>query len=454
MNPVQFLSYRDHDAKVINVNNTYYRLLSHHYKEAYEHFMGSGLYEALVTRNLIISHTEVPTFIQDDSVYKTLLPEQIAFISYPFEWTYAQWIQAAEVFIKINSIALKFGMILKDATPYNFYFQRGSAMLLDTSSFMFYEHGKPWIAYRQFCEAFLGPIALMYYNGEDWTRLLRSKNELHLPFISRQLPFRSWWNLTTTIHIHWHSKFYSTEKKSNESPKGLSREKIDLLLQSFLSTIHKWKNKAETSSHWSKYYAEDLESAQYLPSKEAIIKNWVEEIQPPSILDVGANTGHFTKVLADRTKKMIALEYDPHSVDAITKWIFESKADHVFTVAADITDPIAGTGFMNLETTPLLSRCNATLVLGLALMHHLFFIKRLSFFHIAELFKVVSQKWVIVEFVPEDDQKVIQLKEGAPAYYNSYSEQIFLDAFGTYFHLRKEEIIAKSKRKLFLFEKI
>jgi hypothetical protein len=117
-----------------------------------------------------------------------LEPEWIPVISYPSEWSVSQWKDVIARFLSINLLAIRHGMILKDATPYNFTFHDGKCLLFDTTSFAIYEDGQPWMAYRQFCELMLGPFALMCFSDKHWGRLLNAFIDgWDLPFVSRNL---------------------------------------------------------------------------------------------------------------------------------------------------------------------------------------------------------------------------------------------------------------------------
>ena len=70
--------------------------------------------------------------------------------------------------------ALQHGMSLKDASGYNIQFKDGNAVFIDTLSFEIYNEGKPWIAYRQFCQHFLAPLALMALKDIRLNQLLKS----------------------------------------------------------------------------------------------------------------------------------------------------------------------------------------------------------------------------------------------------------------------------------------
>ncbi len=216
-----YYSYRDADARVIKKKDGWYRYIFNAYKDEYEHLMQSGLYKELIEKDLLINHDEVELDTDDPNVYKLIRPRQIQFQSYPFEWSYTQWRKSILAFLDINLTALKYGMVLKDATPFNFYLINGKSVLLDTSSFMFFKKNDFWIAYRQFCEEFLSPLALMHFNGPQWASVTQTHlRGLPLDFVSKQLSWTTWLNPTCFFHIHLHSRYgnddESTTKKACE----------------------------------------------------------------------------------------------------------------------------------------------------------------------------------------------------------------------------------------------
>ena len=136
--------------------------------------MESGLYDKLVKARLLISHVEVDqTPAEMELAHKILQPERVPFISYPYEWSFSQLKDAALATLSIQRRALKLDMSLKDASAYNIQFVRGKATLIDTLSFEMYKEGQPWVAYRQFCQHFLAPLALMALRDVRLNQLLR-----------------------------------------------------------------------------------------------------------------------------------------------------------------------------------------------------------------------------------------------------------------------------------------
>ena len=168
-------SFRDPSGFLFQTKNTLYRQINKIYQENFDHLIHSGLYQKLVDQNLLISHKEIPNHIniKNPKVYKVIQPTKIPFISYPYEWCFSQLKDAGLLTLKIQKLALQHKMTLKDASNFNLQFLEGRPIFIDTLSFEMYSQGKPWVAYRQFCEHFLAPLALMAHGDIRLGRLLQ-----------------------------------------------------------------------------------------------------------------------------------------------------------------------------------------------------------------------------------------------------------------------------------------
>jgi hypothetical protein len=462
------ISYKDNSARVSKEGDTYYRYISMSYKSEYDHFIKSGLYQKLVQLGVLIEHKEVDFELKIETkekenqkqVYKKLLPTQITFQSYPFEWSYGQWRKAIYSYLKINEIALKYGMILKDASPYNFYFNEGKAILLDTSSFMFYNDGDQWIAYRQFCSEFLSPLALMHYNGEKWSRIsITHLRGFPLDFISKQLPLKSWFNLSCLLHIHFHSKFSneagSTLKFAERSitGKGFSKEKILSLIRSLISTVKKWKKPYLYEDHWANYYKEDIDSSAYLKHKEEIISHWLENIKPTSVLDLGSNTGHFSLLASKYTNQVISIEDADTCVDTIDHLAKNNGIKNIVALKNNLAEPTPNLGALTDEFGSIYKRAKSQMVLCLALVHHLCIKNKLSFDQITSMLSELSEKHIIIEFIPSSDNKVKLLNSTRVFDLSNYSEKEFKKSIQLQFKIEETIQLNGTDRKLFLGKK-
>jgi len=136
-------SFRDPSGFVFTNNRCIYRQVNLSYQEDYDMLMGSGLYYHLTKSGAMISHQEVGNELapNHDLTYKIIQPEQIDFVSYPYEWCFSQLKEAAILTLAIAQRALAYGMRLKDASAYNVQFHKGRAVFIYTLSFETYKEG-------------------------------------------------------------------------------------------------------------------------------------------------------------------------------------------------------------------------------------------------------------------------------------------------------------------------
>lgn len=453
----QPISYKDNKAFVYKKDNKYYRCLFNSYKEEYECLMNSGLYKELLEKDLIISHSELSfdeTINSSEGIFKIIYPEQIAFVSYPYEWTFSQWKDTCITLLSINLIALKYGMILKDATPYNFVFKNNRCILLDTSSFTFYNEGKPWLAYKQFCEEMLSPLLLMKYKGFEWSRLYRTAiTGFSLNFVSTQLPLKSGFNFLSFWHIHLHSFFSKKSSNSQKLSAKNSKEQVVSLQKLLLLKINSLHNNKKHKSNWNNYYQTGIESNKYSTHKKEIVEQWLKAIRPDSLVDLGANTGNFSFIASKFANKVYAVDEDVYCVEELFKISKYNKIQNLTCAVIDIVNPSPGIGWMNEEKLPLLKRLMVETILALAILHHLCISKNLPLNFVAELFYKISTKYLIIEFVPKQDKKVQFLLENREDIFVNYTEENFKKEFSNYFEIVEEIQIDYSLRKLFLCKK-
>lgn len=453
---LQPLSYKDPAGFVLLEESFYYRYINLSYQDNYNHLMNSGLYHELVEKKLLIPHKEVSIPNETSRFYKKILPEQIPFIAYPYEWSFEQWKSAIVTYLKICLIAIKYEMVLRDATPFNLSFHKGGFILLDTLSFGMYEKGMPWIAYRQFCESMLGPLALIRYKDTAWSTMMSSHiNGWQLPFISKHLPLVSYFNITCLIHIHWHSHF--ADKTNAESYKGkrkfLKKEQLAELVQILESDITGWKLEATKKPMWKNYYLNDIESDAYFSKKCATLRNWLQKIAPSIVVDLGSNTGAFSIIASIHAKKVIAVESDSDCIDELFRRIIKENIFNIIPVLSDITQPAPGLGWNNTEKAALLERIECDCLLALAVVHHLRITKNIPMELIAQCFAQITTAYLIVEFVPETDDKVQCMFRNRGEIFADYNENNFIKSFGKYFTLKELIPCNPSKRKLFLWHK-
>ena len=435
-------SFRDPSAFVFTENGRVYRHIGPLYREAYEMLMSSGLYASLTSKGWLICHEE--SQVSSEGAYKVIMPVQIPFINYPYEWSFSQLRDSALLTLRIQRESMRHGMSLKDATGFNIVFGTDGPLFIDTASFEVYDEQRPWVAYRQFCENFLAPLLLASYLGSGMLgMLLQYPDGVPIALASRLLPFRSRFRLLSLLHIH----LQKTVSASTASPKtAFSRDKLMRIIDHLENGIGKLDT-PEGSSHWSQYYQETVLPGEYLEEKKKAVAHLTRELTPERVVDLGANTGEFAECFTGAGRTVIAADVDRLCTDRIY-----TTRRSVIPITADLMYPSPALGWMNRERRPLTERLDADLVLALALVHHLCISRNLPLPMLAEGLSRIG-RYLLIEFVPKDDPKVLTMLAHRRDIFDRYSEEHFRNAFDAYFILNSEAPLPGSGRKLFLYER-
>ncbi|NTW43066.1 MAG: SAM-dependent methyltransferase, partial [Anaerolineaceae bacterium] len=238
-------SFRDPSGFIFKRDGEIYRQINQFYQQDYDFFLSSGLMQELIKRKMLLPYTEVEISPYNSELhYKTIKPEQIDFISYPYEWAFSQYRDAAIQTLRILKIALQFGMVLKDASAYNIQFVGNHPVLMDTLSFARYQEGKPWVAYRQFCQHFLAPLALMSKVDVNLNKLMLTYIDgIPLDLASKLLPLTSRLNFGISAHIHLHSlalkKYTNEDETRSQKINSFSKNSLIGLIDSLANTVKK-----------------------------------------------------------------------------------------------------------------------------------------------------------------------------------------------------------------------
>jgi len=213
-------SYRDPSGFVFRRNGELFRQVNEGYRADYESLMGGGLFDALKSSGQLIEHEEVnEPFADEQFGWKVIRPRAVGFISYPYEWSFGQLKDAALLTLAVQKQALEHGMSLKDATAFNVQFDRGKPILIDTLSFEKYEEGQPWVAYRQMCQHFLAPLALMSLRDIRLNQLfITNLDGIPLDLASELLPVLSRVKLGLLVNLHLHAKMHRKHASTIEKP--------------------------------------------------------------------------------------------------------------------------------------------------------------------------------------------------------------------------------------------
>lgn len=448
-------SFRDPSGFVFFRDGAIYRQVNVPYKENYDHLVHSGLLQALVDAELLIPHIEADIgYSISEEAYKIIKPEAIPFISYPYEWSFSQLKAAALTTLAIERKSLEYGMLLKDCSAYNIQFKKGKPILIDTLSFEIYQDGRPWVAYRQFCQHFLAPLALMSYTDVRMNQLYRIYIDgIPLSLARKLLPVRTLFSLSLLSHIHLHSRSqeYFSSKALRKGSYKVSRLSLLGLIDSLESAVKKLKWQSERTE-WSNYYEETNYSSESLSHKEELVSDFLEKVNPKIVWDLGANTGVFSRIASEKGIQTISFDIDPACVEESFLRCRRDEVTNIQPLVLDLTNPSPKIGWENEERLSLLERGPADVVLALALIHHLAIGNNLPFNRIASFFSKIC-KWLIIEFVPKHDSQVQRMLSTREDIFCNYTQEAFEAIFGMYFIIRYSVQIKNSERTLYLMER-
>jgi hypothetical protein len=447
-------SFRDPAGFVFRRDGVLYRQVNRAHREAFDLLTSSGLLERLRDEDLLISHDEVPVRPLTDEGYKVLRPVEVPFVSYPYEWSFSQLRDAALGTLRLQSLAMDHGMSLRDASAYNFQFHRGRPVLIDTLSFEPLVPGRPWVAYRQFCQHFLAPLALMATRDVRLGLMLREHVDgLPLELAAGLLPRRVRMRPPIQLHLVMHAKSQARHERDGGSESGEARSMSERALRGLLDSVRngvEGLHLGEQRSTWRDYYDEAAHYSDHATeSKARLVQESLETIQPRTVWDLGANTGRFSRLASAREIDTVAFDIDPIVVDETYRRVSADREQHLLPLVLDLTNPSPAIGWANAERMSLAERGPADLVLALALVHHLAIGNNVPLPSIVDYLARLGRH-VVVEFVPKDDEKVQLLLRTRPDIFATYSPGDFERALQERFEILRRETVAGSSRVLFV----
>jgi hypothetical protein len=453
----QSASFRDPSGFLFTDKGTLYRQVNEEYKAHYDKLMESGLYHSLVERKLLIPHEEVKIAPPEKAIaYKVIRPDRIPFISYPYEWSFSQYKDAAVTTLAIEMLALDKGMTLKDASVYNIQFLEGSPLLIDTLSFEIYEEGSPWVAYRQFCQHFLAPISLMALTDIRLQQLMWVYIDgIPLDLASSLLPGKTHFNMGLELHIHRHAasqkKYAGKGEEAKVKEARITKLSYQGLIDNLQGTI-KGLNWEGVGTEWGDYYDATNYTTAAFERKKSLVGEFIDQVNPKMIWDLGANNGEFSRIGSGRGIFTVSSDIDPVAVEKNYQECRKLKEKNLLPLLIDLTNPSPGIGWENNERTSFIERGPVDMVMALALIHHLAISNNLPLERVGEFFARAGE-WLIIEFVPKDDSQVQRLLSSRKDIFPKYNEAGFESSLGADFKLIRKEPIEGSKRTLYLYRR-
>jgi hypothetical protein len=448
-------SYRDPSGFIFKKNDILYRQVNPIFFKEYAAVKDSGIYQELFDKTWLIPHEEIISS-QDKIILK---PQQIPFITYPYEWSFTQYKHAAQLTLRLQLYLLEHGFTLKDASAFNITFHNGKAIFIDSLSIEQYQDNEPWRALEQFNTHFFSVLLLSARYGSRYLKSLSHQiNGVDLQDVSKLLSWKSRFHPVIGPHIHLLAKTNKTssdQRSLTASPRLSKNAQIKMLK---VLEMHISKMELKESTEWSAYYQQTNYDIDAFNFKKEWISRATQEIDISKVLDAGGNDGTFSNVLPASVKKVIVSDIDQAAIDQCYKNQLKSQDDRSIPMVIDLMQPSPAIGFENKERDSFINRVKifeVDMTMALALIHHLTLTGNVPFEMSAAFFASLSP-YLLIEFPDKQDswvQYILESKRDARHLFEEYGISAFAKAYQQQFDIIKQTQIPGTHRTLFLMQR-
>ncbi|MBN1866967.1 methyltransferase domain-containing protein [Candidatus Sumerlaeota bacterium] len=335
--------------------------------------------------------------------------DRIPTVSYACEWGSEMLKDAALAYCDLAIELRRRGLGLKDAHPWNMLFDLGRPVFVDWGSLCPAEHEPVWL-YAEFRRWFLYPLLLMAFGKSDFGRMvLREHYSLDRTDVFRMLwgraPLAQWikyWQADRRL-----ARAFGTNRRDAEAF-SILRKTMESIPAGFQQT------------EWSEYGngVDDLVSKPMdeWPEKFRNVCRLIETARPKTLLDVGCNRGWFSEMAAQLGARVVSLDVDEKSINALYRKVRQNPRP-ILPLVMDSCKPTPAQGLAR-SFPAATDRLRAEMVLVLAVVHHLVFKRGLSFEAIARELAAFTERVLVVEFVPAEDEHVKRWMKDSFSWYH------------------------------------
>lgn len=451
-------SFRDPSGQVFEVEGHICRSVSQSYSQHWDACQQGGFFEQMTAGRKLVPFTENP---HPGAYWKLLDVERIPCISYPYEWCFSQLQDAALLTLDLQDEALARGLILKDASAYNVQFTGASPIFIDILSFEQRQEGSPWAAYRQFCRHFLAPLALSAKVGLWCGALSRLWIDgIPLAHACALLPWRSRFNAGLAIHLFAHARMEARHADARASAaKARAVHMSDQSLRNFTQSLRacvQGLRAPASATEWGDYYNDTNYTPEAHALKASLVENIARQYAGRLAVDMGANTGRYSALLAPHFDTVAAADIDPLAVERHYLHLRQKGPQNILPLVLDLGNPSPALGWACEEREAFAPRMQADFVTALALVHHLVMTAGIPLNLVTDYFAslVRAGGHVCMEFVPKEDSQVQRLLAARLDIFTDYTLDGFLRAFSQRFRLVEQLPIEGSLRTLCVFQRI
>ncbi|MBV8033822.1 class I SAM-dependent methyltransferase [Roseateles sp.] len=456
-------SFRDPAGQLEDDGRQVRRIVHPAAREATEVLLASPLYAELVRDGLLIPASQVAP-----SPDGGLLIEhpRIEIPSYPFEWTPAMLLDAALLTLDVQARAWVAGWTLKDAAANNVLFDGTRPVLCDLLSLQKRtpDDTPGWLAYGQFVRHFVLPLLAIAEQGRTPRDIfLAHRDGLRAAELAPFIPWHSQFGLAMWLHVRLPARLERRRIASNTAKPGSGQpdarrpaaDGTPWLIGNLRAFVQRLGRGGTAVSTWSAYTGNrDHYADAELNAKRGAVQALVDRLAPRRVLDIGANSGEFSLLAARAGAQVLALDDDINALDELHRGL-RGQNTSIQCLHANFARPTPATGWRLAETLSLPARLEGRfdLVLMLAVIHHLAVTERVPLVQLFESLADCCSGMLLLEFVPRDDPRFVEIAGANAALYQDWSRENLLDAAAPWFGLQSETTISSHRTLLQLLRR-
>jgi hypothetical protein len=377
--------------------------------------------------------------------------ERVPFVSYPYEWPFAMLKRAALLQLELNRRALRAGLTLKDASPYNVQWRGTAPVFVDVGSFERLRPGEPWAGYRQFCMLYLYPLMLQAYKDLPFHAALRGSLDGITPHQARAIlsgeRFRKGVVSNVLVHARMESRYADVagrDVKRELRRAGFDEHVLDATFEKLQKVVRGLEWKAGETA-WTGYGADNTYDAAARERKAAFVREAAARRRVRLAWDVGCNDGAYARVAAENADLVVAFDADHATVDALYRALREEERTDILPLVMSVTDPSPDLGWRGRERASLERRGTPDLALSLAVVHHVCISGNVPVAEFLDWLRSLDAA-VVVEFPDRGDPMVQRLlgakRDGA---HPDYGRAGFERALAERFAVDRSEAVSETR---------
>jgi hypothetical protein len=432
-----------------------FRVLSPVGWEDWQTLSGTKLWSSLVDEGRVVA-TEpagveaAPQLLAGETA-GVLRHERVPFISYAYEWPFSMLQDAALLQLELNQRALRAGLALKDATPYNVQFRGTRPVFIDVGSFEKLRPGEPWIGYRQFCMQFLYPLMFQAYKDLPYHPLLRGSLDGISPPEARAVfsgdRFKKGVLSNVLLHAKMESRYADAggrEVKQEMKRAGFSEELLAANFGKMEKLIRRLEWKAGETA-WTSYGEVNTYDEQSAGAKAAFVREAGARRRSSLVWDVGCNDGRYSRIAAENADLVVAFDADHATVDATYRALRDEGREDILALVMSVTDPSPDLGWRGRERASLERRGTPDLTLCLAVVHHVCITGNVPVREFLDWLRSLDTA-LVIEFPDRSDPRVERLLSGKREGSNpDYDAAVFESALAERFTIDQKSPVSETR---------